>query len=120
MMNVALNERNLYEDVDLKSDILYFKLGVHGLVSLHGKNYNIKKRMNAEQLDQISKERSFYPISSNCYINIDKIKCINSGKIYFGSELSDAKQINVNRRKQYVIEQLFSQRVSSKESTLSQ
>lgn len=110
MMNVALSERNVYEDFDLKSDILYFKIGFQELVSFHGRNYNIKKRMTTEQIQQLTNDRSFYQVSSNCYINIDKIKSIASGTIYFGPELTDSKQLPVNRRKQYVIEQLFSQR----------
>lgn len=115
MMNVVLSERNVYEDFELESDVLYFKLGIQGLVSFHGRNYNIKKRMTAEQIAQLTQERSFYQVSSNCYINIGKIKTIADGTIYFGSNTSDSKQISINRRKQYVIQQLFSQRASNKE-----
>jgi DNA-binding LytR/AlgR family response regulator len=112
MVNVVLSERNVYEDFELESDILYFKLGMQGLVSFHGRNYNIKKRMTAEQIEQLMNEQSFYQISSNCYINIGKIKTIADGTIYFGTDISDSKQVTVNRRKQYVIQQLFSQRTS--------
>lgn len=118
MMNLALQERNVYENFDLASDILYFKIGSQGIVSFHGRNYNIKKRMTADQIKKLVSERSFYPINSNCHINIDKIKSIDSGTIYFGSEYSDSKQVSVNRRKQYVIQQLFSQRSANKEMQL--
>ncbi|WP_139995834.1 MULTISPECIES: LytTR family transcriptional regulator DNA-binding domain-containing protein [Paenibacillus] len=115
MVNVVLSERNVYEDFELESDVLYFKLGMQGLVSFHGRNYNIKKRMTAEQIEQLTHERSFYQISSNCFINIGKIKTIADGTIYFGSDISESKQVTVNRRKQYVIQQLFSQRSSNKD-----
>lgn len=115
MVNKALSERNVYEDFDLESDILYFKTGIQGLVSFHGRNYNIKKRMTAEQIQQLTSDHGFYPVSSNCYINIGKIKTISDGTIYFGTDVSESKQVTVNRRKQYVIQQLFSQRSSSKD-----
>lgn len=119
MTNVALNDRNVYEGFDLESEVLYFKLGIQGLVSFHGRNYNRKKSMTAEQIKELTDNNSYYPISSNCYINIAKIKSIADGTIYFGSEYSDSKQISVNRRKQYVIEQLFTQRMKGKETRLS-
>lgn len=115
MMNAVLSERNVYEDFELESDVLYFKLGMQGLVSFHGRNYNIKRRMTAEQIAQLTNESSFYQISSNCYINIGKIKTIADGTIYFGSDISESKQVSVNRRKQYVIQKLFSQRASNKD-----
>lgn len=110
MMNLALSERNVYEDFDLESDVLYFKVGIQGLVSFHGRNYNIKKRMTAELITQLIGKSSFYQISSNCYINLGKIKSISGGTIYFGTDCSESKQLTVNRRKQYVIQQLFRQR----------
>ena len=107
-MNVALQERNVYENFELESDILFFKVGVQNLVSFHGRNYNIKKRMSSEQLKQLTDNKNFFAISSSCFINIGKIKSIASGTIYFGADISDAKQISVNRRKQSMIQQLFS------------
>ncbi|WP_138755294.1 LytTR family transcriptional regulator DNA-binding domain-containing protein [Paenibacillus sinopodophylli] len=120
MMNVVLSERNVYEDFELESDVLYFKLGMQGLVSFHGRNYNIKRRMTAEQISQLTNERSFYPVSSTCYINIGKIKMIEGGSIFFDSEITDSKQLPVNRRKQFVIQQLFSQRATSKDLRITQ
>lgn len=118
-MNVALNERNVYEDFDLESDVLFFKIGIQGLVSFHGRNYNKKKRMTAEELQALTSRSSYFQISSNCYINIAKIKSIASGTIYFGSEYSESKQLTVNRRKQFIIEQLFSQRMKNKDVRIS-
>lgn len=104
-MNVALQERNVYENFDSESDVLYFKIGSQGLVSFHGRNYNRKKKMTAEEIQKLTGNRNYFPISSTCYINISKIKSIADGTIYFGAK-SDAKQLPVNRRKQFVIEKL--------------
>lgn len=109
-MNVALKERNVYEEFDVESDVLYFKLGMQGLVSFHGRNYNRKKRMTAEELKSLISKRNFVQISSSCYINTAKVKSVGGGTVYFGSEHSDAKQLPVNRRKQLEIEQLISKR----------
>jgi|GEM_PF-476738 len=115
MMNIAMPVRNVYEDFDLQTDILFFKLGNQGLVSFHGKNYNRKKRMSAAEVEQLVHQKGFYRISSNCYINIAQIKSITSGTISFGSDCAESKQVNVNRRKQYVIQQLFTQWSANKE-----
>lgn len=112
-MIVALQERNDYENFDVESDVLYFKTGVQGLVCFHGRNYNRTKKMTAAELKQLVSAPSFYQVSSNCFVNISKIKSIAEGTIYFGTMYSDAKKLNVNRRKQYVIEQLFTQRLKS-------
>ncbi len=113
MVNVALKDRNMYEDFELESDILYFKTGVQDLVSFHGRNYNIKKRMTSDQLNQLISNSNFFQISSNCYINISKIKSIASGTIYFGEDTTDAKRVSVNRRKQSMIQQLFSKQTNN-------
>ena len=115
MMNTTQQERNVYEDFELETDILYFKIGALGLVSFHGRNYNIKKRMSAEQMTEITNHSSFYPIRSNCYINIGKIHSITSGVIYFGSKYDESKQLIVPRRKQYMVQQLFAQRAIDQE-----
>lgn len=106
-MSVALNERNVYENFDQESDVLYFKLGSQGLVSFHGRNYNRKKRLNAEELRTLTNERNYFQISSDCFINLSKIRSISDGTIYFGSPNSDCKRLHVNRRKQYAIEQVY-------------
>jgi hypothetical protein len=109
MMNVALEERNVYENFDSESDVLYFKIGSQGLVSFHGRNYNRKKKMTAEEIQKLTSSRNYYPVSSNCYINISKVKTISDGTIYFGSAHSDSKQLPVNRRKQFEIGKLIMQ-----------
>ena len=43
MMKHVSESRNMYEDFVVETDILFFKTGSHGLVSFHGRNYNIKR-----------------------------------------------------------------------------
>lgn len=47
MMGLADVNKNVYEDFEIDQYILFFKVGVRsqGLVSFHGSNYSIKKRM---------------------------------------------------------------------------
>ncbi|GKU75931.1 LytTR family transcriptional regulator DNA-binding domain-containing protein [Paenibacillus sp. L3-i20] len=119
MMIVALKERNVYEEIDLEADVLYFKIGSQGLVSFHGRNYNRKKKLSAAEIGQLTEKNNFFQISTNCFINISKIKSIASNTIYFGTAQSDAKQLPVNRRKRFVIEQLFTQRLKNSEGRTS-
>ncbi|MBH5317399.1 LytTR family transcriptional regulator DNA-binding domain-containing protein [Paenibacillus sp. GSMTC-2017] len=118
MMNVAQHERDVYTNFDLESDVLYFRIGGQGLVSFHGRNYNRKKKLSAGEIQQLKKKNTYFQISSNCFINITKIKSIASKTIYFGSEHSDAKHLPVNRRKRSVIEQLFIQRMKNNETRI--
>ena len=105
-MNVALQERNVYENFDSVSDVLFFKIGSQGLVSFHGRNYNRKKRMTADEIKKLTENRNYYQVSSNCYINLSKVKSISDGTVYFGPVHSEAKQLPVNRRKKFEIEKL--------------
>ncbi|WP_327204957.1 LytTR family transcriptional regulator DNA-binding domain-containing protein [Paenibacillus sp. Leaf72] len=110
MMNTGLNgERNIYEDFEIESDVLFFKVGMPELVSFHGRNYNIKKRMTGDQIRKLIDDSHFYQVSSNCYINIRKVKAITDGIAYFGTDASDSKNVPIPRRKQTVIKQLLGQ-----------
>ncbi|QAY68068.1 hypothetical protein [Paenibacillus protaetiae] len=110
MMNTTLRGTDLYERFDLETDILYFRIGSLGLVSFHGKNYNLKKRMTPDQVKKLTKEKGYYPIGSNCYVNIGKIKSFTRGVIYFGPAFySETKQLPIPWRKHNVIHQLLQQ-----------
>ncbi len=108
-MSVALSERNVYENFDQESDVLYFKLGSQGLVSFHGRNYNKKKSMSVEEVRSLMKEKNYFQISSDCFINLSKIRSVADGTVFFGSQHTDCKKLHVNRRKQYAIEQVYRQ-----------
>lgn len=101
-MDVAVN---LYESFEPQRDILFFKVGSHGLISFHGRNYNIKKRLSAEQRTRLMEDRSFFRLASNCYVNVDKITDIADDRLIFGDRSRAAKHLPVSKRKQQMIKQ---------------
>jgi hypothetical protein len=107
-MNVALETRNLYEDFVLEKDILYYRTGGHGLVSFHGKNFNVKRRLSAEQLQKIIAEGTFYKVNDDCYVNIMKIQAIKDSRVYFEAFNSDdAKCVPVSKHKHFRLKELL-------------
>lgn len=110
MSSILLEARNLYEDFEVETDILFFKVGDHDLVIFHGRNYNIKKRMTAEQLGRLLSNPSYYQVYSGCYVNLGKISSITDDCIYFGEMGAFAKHIRVPRRKQESIRHLLQKR----------
>ncbi|WP_274652170.1 hypothetical protein [Paenibacillus humicola] len=109
-MNVAANERNVYENFEVERDILYFKVGRLGLVSFHGRNYNIKKRISADQLSGYITSGQFVKVSSNCYVNASKIATVEGGAILFDPDVPESKQVPVSKWKMYRIKHLLSAR----------
>ncbi|MEK3734478.1 MULTISPECIES: hypothetical protein [Paenibacillus] len=107
MMKHASQSRNVYEDFVVETDILFFKTGSHGLVSFHGRNYNITKRMTAEQLRGLLSDKTFYPVYSNCYVNVRKITALEQGVAYFGEMAPSAKRLRIPRWKQEAIKRLM-------------
>lgn len=101
-MNVAVN---LYEHFEPRRDILFFKVGAHGLISFHGRNYNIKKRLSAEQRALLTEDPSFFRLASDCYVNVEKIIDIANDQLIFGDLRSTTKQLAVSKRKQQLIKQ---------------
>jgi hypothetical protein len=98
-MNAALETRNATEDFSfvLEQDILYFRTGHHGLVSFHGKNFNVKRRLSKEQLYQIISDGAFFKVNTDCFANLDKIKAIKDNRIYFEFNNPDSKTISISR-----------------------
>ena len=106
-MNVALQEKDVYEDFDPRQDTLFFKVGAHGIISFHGRNYNIKKRMTADDRNRlITDSATFFQISSNCYVNVKNIAVMGEHQIYFGDT---SKQLSCSQRKLQMIRQLQAQ-----------
>ncbi|GGH16492.1 LytTR family transcriptional regulator DNA-binding domain-containing protein [Paenibacillus segetis] len=97
MMNIEYEEHNVYEDLD-PHDTYYFKIGVHGLVCFHGRNYSLKKRLSAEQTSKLTSDSSFYRISTNCYVNLVKVHAIRDNVLLFRDDYHGIKTINVPRR----------------------
>lgn len=106
-MNAALQEKNVYEDFEPRHDTLFFKVGTHGLISFHGRNYNIKKRMSAEERTRlISDTSTFFRVSSDCYVNVLNISVMSDDYVFFGDS---SKRISCSKRKQQIIRQLMPQ-----------
>ncbi|GGG06656.1 LytTR family transcriptional regulator DNA-binding domain-containing protein [Paenibacillus abyssi] len=106
MMSVALEAKSVYE-FEVATDILFFKVGSHNLVSFHGRNYHIKKRMSAEQLQKLVAETGFVQVRSDCYVNVGKISSVEDDHLYFGQKNGDCKAIPVTRRKQQLIKDIM-------------
>jgi len=106
MLSVALNERTMCEDFDLKQEILFYKIGAEGLVSFHGKNFSRKVQLSQPELKQLTRTQGYFAISSNCYINVSRIKSIGSGAISFGGDLTSSKILSVSRRNELKLKQL--------------
>lgn len=110
-MGIAAENKNVYEDFEIEQDILFFKVGARaqGLVSFHGSNYNIKKRMTSEQLSTLFAHTNFVKIKSDCFVNIGKITAIEDDNVYFGENFNEDKRIHVSRWKQNRIKHLWQQ-----------
>jgi hypothetical protein len=99
-MNVALHDKNRYEDFEPKTDTLFFKVGSHDLISFHGRNYNIKKRLSTDEKFRLMSDAAFVRLDSHCYVNAGKISRIEADAICFGDS---GKRIPCSKRKQQMI-----------------
>ncbi|GIP21338.1 MULTISPECIES: LytTR family transcriptional regulator DNA-binding domain-containing protein [Paenibacillus] len=107
MIQVSTPQRNVYEDFNPKLDAYYFKVGDYGLISFHGRNYTIKKRMSSAEKAKLLSEASFYRLTSNFYVNLDKITHIENQALYFKDKISGDKCIPVSRRTQEQVRRLL-------------
>ncbi|GFZ83175.1 hypothetical protein GCM10008018_31480 [Paenibacillus marchantiophytorum] len=108
-MNVALESRNSYEDFVLEKDIMYFRVGEHGLVSFHGKNYHIKKRMSTEQIQEITSDNTFFKVNTDCYVNTRKILQIQDGKVFFEMKGAESKYASITKLRQHRLKEILQQ-----------
>ncbi|UVI31955.1 hypothetical protein [Paenibacillus spongiae] len=110
MMNLAQDNRNIYEAMEIEKDILYFKLGKLGLVSCHGRNYNIRKKLSKEQLDHYLAGGQFAKVSSNCFVNLSKIVSLKDGMVRFDCGQPESKYVQVSKWHQSHVKNLLSKR----------
>lgn len=108
-MNVALEVQNTYEDFILEVDILYFRVGEHGLVSFHGKNYHIKKRLSTEQILNITSDAFFFKVNTDCYVNTRKIQHIQDSKVYFEVRGAESKFTSITKLRQHRLKEIIQQ-----------
>jgi DNA-binding LytR/AlgR family response regulator len=103
-MNVTLEdtfeERNSYENFVLEKDILYFRIKDRGLVSFHGKNFNIKRRMTSEQLSSMMSSSDFFKVNTECFVNLKKVRMIQDNRVYFGLQSEDSKSVSITKLRQ--------------------
>ncbi|CAH1214207.1 hypothetical protein PAECIP111891_04055 [Paenibacillus allorhizoplanae] len=110
-MNVALEleVKNTYEDFILEKDIMYFRVGEHGLVSFHGKNYHVKKRLNTEEIQNITSDSSFFKVNTDSYVNTRKIQHIGDGKVFFEVRGSESKYTSITKLRQHKLKEIVLQ-----------
>ena len=108
-MTASHLRKDVYEDFDPKNEPLFFRIGSHGLISFHGSNYNIRKRLSAEQRLNLITCSDYVRIDANCYVNLVKIRKIDGDCICFGPEASGAKRLPVSRRTRQLIRQRLSE-----------
>jgi hypothetical protein len=103
-MNVTLEdtfeERNSYEDFILEIDILYFRIKERGLVSFHGKNFNVKRRMSSDQLGSMMSSSDFFKVNTDCFVNLKKVQMIQDNRVYFGPKSEDSKSVSITKLRQ--------------------
>jgi hypothetical protein len=100
-MNVTLEdtfeERNSYEDFILVKDILYFRIKDRGLVSFHGKNFNVKRRMSSDQLGSMMSSSDFFKVNTDCFVNLKMVQMIQDNRVYFGPKSEDSKSVSITK-----------------------
>lgn len=106
-MNVALESRNIYEDFVMEKDILYFRVGERGLVSVHGKNFNLKQRLSTEQLNKLLDDGIFFKANTDCYVNLTKVEGVKDSKVYFKMTDSESKHVPITKLREARLKELL-------------
>jgi hypothetical protein len=108
-MEAAHPQRDVYEDFDPKNEPYFFRIGAHGLISFHGGNYHIRKRLSEEQRMHLLTGSDYVKIDAKCYVNLGKIRKIDKDGIYFGPETSGMKRLPISRRMRQLIRRRLSE-----------
>lgn len=98
-------DRDIYERFDPFADTLFFRTGARGAICFHGPNFNIRKRLTADERRRLLSSPMFVRVSSNCYINMAKVSDLDNAYVYFdgGGRSPGAKRVPVSRRAQQLI-----------------
>lgn len=107
-MNVAKMKKDMYEEFEPKKDSLFFRVGEQGSISFHGRNYNIKKRISTIEKNNLISDEAFLRITSNCYVNVEKVTRIKNDCLYFGESTNSTKTLPVTKRQQEIIKKSIS------------
>ncbi|WP_438445303.1 hypothetical protein [Gorillibacterium sp. sgz5001074] len=112
-MLAAPEHRDMYEDFEPCTDTFYFKIGNRGKISFHGPNYHITKQLTPEQRASLIRNAAFVRITSNCYVNVNKISSLEKDHIRFIEHSTGTKIISVPMWKKTTIQQRLSQTKAS-------
>jgi DNA-binding LytR/AlgR family response regulator len=112
-MSVELERKRSFDEFKMEQDILYFKVGDHGLVSFHGKNFNIKKRMSSQEFEQLKSNASFFRANTTCYINLEKIDAVQDGRVLFDATNPEGKSVMVTRLRENRLKEIFARHSSA-------
>jgi DNA-binding LytR/AlgR family response regulator len=97
MMHAELKEQTVYEALE-PHDTYFFKLGSHGMVCFHGKNYSLKKTLSPEQITALLADPAFYRVSNQYYANVSKVYAIQGNTLLFRDEFHGIKTLPASRR----------------------
>jgi hypothetical protein len=112
-MLAAPDNRDMYEDFEPSKDTYFFKIGSRGKISFHGRNYHITKQLSAEQRQNLIRNSAFMRITSNCYVNVDKISSLEKDHIRFVEHAAGSKIMSVPIWKKQTLQQRLSERLTS-------
>lgn len=107
MMHAVPAERNPYEELIVEQDVLFFKVGGPDLVCFHGRNFNLKRRLDPDRAALLRANPAFFKVGSDTYVNLKKISEIEDDRLYFGEKGPEAKTLPVSRRQQQAIRALL-------------
>lgn len=97
MAQAVTSDRNLYEDLALERDVLFFKLGGPGLVCFHGRNFNLRKRLGTDRIALLRSDPNFCLVAPDTYVNLRKVSEFDGDVLYFGEKGPEAKRLPVSR-----------------------
>ncbi len=106
-MSLATESMNTYEEFQLEKDILFFRVGQHGLVSFHGRNFNIKKRISSDELIRMIEQPVFFKVNTDCYANLRKIEAVSDGQVYFSATDRIVKHVPITKLRQHNLQHIL-------------
>ncbi|MFC0211359.1 hypothetical protein ACFFK0_02645 [Paenibacillus chartarius] len=111
-MHVAPDKERAFEEFVLERDILYFRVGDHGLVSFHGRNFNWRKRFSTEELRKVTSQQAFFQVNTDCYVNTARVSVIRDGCVYFDTGELDGKSVMITKLRQSRLKDMLSRRLA--------
>ncbi len=109
-MNVA-HELDLYEQFEPRKDSLFFRIGgTPDLISFHGRNYRIRKRITADQMKSLIDDSSFIRVSTDCYVNVNRVTAVEDDCLFFQEKTYGQNRMPVSRKMQEIIRERIGQR----------